>query len=85
MAALSPEKLGLGKKIEVLFSVVFAFLRRSWLAETPPAMTTDLVSGKSDKARFSFSSRISQAVSSKEAAKSATCPDVRWLARSCEG
>ena len=49
------------------------FSRRRLFALTPPARTMLLVSGYFSRAFSSFSSKISQAVCSKEAAKSATC------------
>ena len=77
MAALSPENALFGKK-----TVRAVFLRRHSLAETPPAKTRLFVSGYFSMAFCSFSKRMSQAVSSNEAAKSATCCFVRSLASS---
>ncbi len=46
-----------------------AFSRRTWFALTPPAKTSERASGWACRAFSNFSSKISQAVSWKEAAK----------------
>lgn len=82
MAALSPERDGEGKKT---FNSFVAFSLNSPLAETPPAKTIDFVSGYFLRARESFSRRISIAVFSKLAAKSATSASERRFLSSEEG
>ena len=93
MAPLSPEKCGSGKK-SLIFVLSLEFCcsmnfvkswRRRWLAETPPAMMRVLVSGFCFRASLIFSIRISVAVCSKEAAKSAFCCGLRSSANFDEG
>ena len=84
MAPLSPVKDFSGAKVGISFTIFNLSLNNS-LAETPPAMQMDLVSGYFSRAFWRFFIRISVAVFSKEAAKSFTCCSVKRFLSSWEG
>ena len=81
VAGVSPILAARCRKDPAKLTSIAACLNRA-LALTPPAMTMDLTSGYFSAAFWRFSRRMSTAVCSKLAAKSATCCLVRWFLRS---